>query len=415
VSPTAPLDPPLVRVVRSETWRLVARLTRIVGDVDLAEEIAQDALVAALETWPVTGAPENPGAWLMATAKNRALDALRRKRNAQAREGDVTWHEEALRGASFDDAPDAVHDDKLRLVFVCCHPRLPREQQAALTLRLVCGLTTDEIARAFLAAEPAIAQRIVRAKKTIKDDALPYEVPGGGQLAERLPSVLEVVYLVFNEGYAAATGDALIRKDMCAEALRLGHALAELLPNEPEVLGLVALMEIQSSRADARTGEGGELVLLADQDRTRWDREAIARGLALLARATAAERRGSYVVQAQIAACHARAGSAAETDWRAIALLYEDLGRIAPSPIVEMNRAVAVSLADGPAAGLAVLDGIADHPELARYHLLPSVRADMLRRLGDKQGARAEYARAIALSTNERETAFLTRRLREVS
>ncbi len=412
--PTAPIDPQLVR---NETWRLVARLTRMVGDVDLAEEIAQDALVAALETWAGTGAPENPGAWLMATAKNRALDVLRRRRHAQSREGDVTWHEEALRGASFDDAPDAVHDDKLRLVFVCCHPELAREQQVALTLRLVCGLTTDEIARAFLATEPTIAQRIVRAKKTIKDSALPYEVPGAGHLAARLPSVLEVVYLVFNEGYSAASGDALIRKDMCAEALRLGYALAELLPQEPEVLGLVALMEIQSSRTEARIGADGELVLLADQDRARWDQTAIARGLAQLARAraTAAERRGTYVVQAQIAACHARATSSAATEWRTIALLYEDLGRIAPSPIVEMNRAVAVSLADGPAAGLAVLDAIVDHPELARYHLLPSVRADMLRRLGDRDAARAEYARAIALSTNERETAFLERRLREVS
>src|SRR5512140_2611914 len=270
----------------------------MVGDVDLAEEIAQDALVAALETWPTVGAPDNPGAWLMATAKNRALDALRRRKNASSREGDVTWHEEALRGASFDDTPDAVHDDKLRLVFVCCHPRLPREQQVALTLRLVAGLTTDEIARAFLAAEPTIAQRIVRAKKTIKELALPYEVPGAAELEERLPSVLEVAYLVFNEGYSAASGDALIRKDMCAEALRLGHALVELLPNEPEVLGLVALMEIQSSRTSTRVGPDGELVLLADQDRSRWDRAAIERGLALLARATAAERRGTYVVQA---------------------------------------------------------------------------------------------------------------------
>ncbi len=410
--PTAPL---VESLVRKETWRLVARLTRMVGDVDLAEEIAQDALVAALETWPGTGAPENPGAWLMATAKNRALDALRKRKNASAREGDVTWHEEALRGASFDDTPDAVHDDKLRLVFVCCHPRLPREQQVALTLRLVAGLTTDEIARAFLAPEPTIAQRIVRAKKTIKELALPYEVPGAAELEERLPSVLEVAYLVFNEGYAAASGDALIRKDMCAEALRLGHALAELLPTEPEVLGLVALMEIQSSRAATRVGHDGELVLLADQDRARWDRGAIARGLEMLARATAAERRGTYVVQAQIAACHARAASAETTDWHAIAWLYADLARIEPSPIVEMNRAVAVSMADGPAAGLVVLDTVAGDPQLARYHLFPSVRADMLRRLGRNDAARAEYARAIELSTNERETAFLQRRLREVS
>ncbi len=411
MAPTAPL---LASLVRTETWRLVARLTRMVGDVDLAEEIAQDALVAALEAWPRTGAPDNPGAWLMATAKNRAVDALRRRKHAKAREGDVGWHEDALRGASFEDAPDAVQDDKLRLVFTCCHPRLPREQQAALTLRLVCGLTTDEIARAFVAPEPTIAQRIVRAKKTIRDESLPYEVPGSAQLEERLPSVLEIVYLLFNEGYAAASGDALIRRDMCAEAVRLGHALALLLPGAPEVLGLVALMEIQSSREGARVGPDGELVLLADQDRSTWDRDAILRGLGLLARATVGGRRGPYVLQAQIAACHARATSAGATDWTAIADLYGELARAAPSPIVELNRAVAVSMADGPAAGLAVLDAIAA-PELARYHLLPSVRADMLRRLGDKEAARAEYARAIALSTNARETAFLARRLQEVS
>jgi RNA polymerase sigma-70 factor, ECF subfamily len=411
--PTA--SPLIETLVRTETWRLVARLTRIVGDVDLAEEIAQDALVAALETWPGTGAPENPGAWLMATAKNRALDALRRKKHASTREGDVAWHEEALRGASFDDAPDVVRDDELRLVFVCCHPRLPREQQVALTLRLVAGLTTDEIARAFLATEPTIAQRIVRAKKTIKDLAIPYEVPGKDELAERVPSVLEVIYLVFNEGYAAARGDALVRHEMCAEALRLGHTLVPLLPDEAEVQGLVALMEIQSSRTAARVDAAGEMVLLADQDRARWDREAIARGLALLARATSAEVRGSYVVQAQIAACHATAPSWEATDWRAIAHLYEELGRLAPSPVVELNRAVAVSLADGPAAGLAILDAVADEPALARYHLFPSVRADLLRRLGRNADARAEYTRAKDLCKNERERAFLEKRLREVS
>ena len=412
-----PTPSPLIEtLVRTETWRLVARLTRIVGDVDLAEEIAQDALVAALETWPGTGAPENPGAWLMATAKNRALDALRRKKHAAARVGDVAWHEEALRGASsFDDAPDVVRDDELRLVFVCCHPRLPREQQVALTLRLVAGLTTDEIARAFLAAEPTIAQRIVRAKKTIKELALPYEVPGKEELAERLPSVLEVIYLVFNEGYAAARGDALVRQEMCSEALRLGHTLVPLLPGEPEVLGLVALMEIQASRTSTRVDAAGEIVLLADQDRACWDQTAIQRGLSLLAQATAAEQRGSYVIQAQIAACHARAASWQATDWQAIASLYEELGRSAPSPVVELNRAVAVSLAHGPSAGLAVLDAIASDPALARYHLLPSVRADLLRRLGRNEEARAEYARARELCNNERERAFLDKRLREVS
>jgi RNA polymerase sigma factor (sigma-70 family) len=399
-------------LVRDESWKLVARLTRILGDVDLAEEIAQDALVAALEAWPAAGVPDNPGAWLMTTARNRALDALRRRKNATAHAASLAWHEEAIRQASAQDAPDAVKDDRLRLVFVCCHPALARDQQAALTLRLVAGLAPSEIARAFLASEPTIAQRIVRAKKTIKDERLPYEVPGELELPARLPAVLEVVYLVYNEGYSAARGDALIRKDLCVEALRLGQVLVELMPGESEVLGLVALMELQSSRAEARVDGEGEMVLLADQDRTKWDAGAIARGLALLGRARA---RGPYVVQAEIAACHARAATMDATDWPRIAALYADLAALAPSPVVELNRAVALSLAEGPAEGLAVLDALAEDPVLDSYHLLPSMRADMLRRLGRLREAASEYERAIRLAANERERAFLERRLAEVT
>jgi RNA polymerase sigma factor (sigma-70 family) len=399
-------------LVRDESWKLVARLTRILGDVDVAEEIAQDALVTALEEWPTAGVPNNPGAWLMTAAKNRALDALRKRKNAAAHAASLAWHEEAIRRASVEDAPDAVKDDQLRLVFVCCHPALVRDQQAALTLRLVAGLATDDIARAFLASEPTIAQRIVRAKKMIKEEHLPYEVPGKTELPARLPAVLEVLYLIYNEGYSAARGDALIRKDLCAEALRLGHVLAELLPDEAEVLGLVALMELQSSRAEARVDPSGEMVLIGDQDRSKWDRAAIARGLELLVRARA---RGPYVVQAQIAACHARAPSMDATDWPRIAALYAELAALAPSPIVELNRAVALSLAEGPAQGLAVLDALAEDPVLANYHLLPSMRADMLRRLGRLREAAIEYAAAIRLAANERERAFLERRLAEVT
>jgi RNA polymerase sigma factor (sigma-70 family) len=394
-------------VWRIEAPRLIAGLTRLVRDVGVAEELAQDALVAALEQWPADGVPDNPGAWLMTTARRRAVDRIRR---------DTTYQRKlAAIGRDIDEAApdvaetDGIGDDLLRLVFVACHPVLSREARAALTLRLLGSLTTDEIARAFLVPEPTVAQRIVRAKKTLAKARVPFEVPQGAELAARLSSVLEVVYLIFNEGYSATAGDDWMRPELCAEALRLGRVLARLTPREPEVHGLVALMEIQASRAAARTGPNGEPILLADQNRARWDRLLIGRGLAALARAEALVdgRPGPYVLQALIAAGHARARRFEDTDWVRIAALYERLAETMPSPVVELNRAVALSMAYGPATGLALLDQLTAVASLQGYHLLPSVRGDLLARLGRHAEARAEFERAASLTRNERDRTLL--------
>ena len=397
---------------RLEYARVVASVLRMVRDIDLAEEIGQEAFEQALDRWPTTGTPDRPGAWLVTTARRRAIDRLRRARRAEAR-ADALAYETAL--AADDEIPDVtdpetIADDRLRLVFTCCHPSLPADSRVALTLKLVGGLSTGEIARAFLVPEPTIAQRLVRAKRTIRDRALPYEVPEGVELSERLPAVLAVVYLIFNEGYAAHTGDALVRLDLCDEAIRLGHMLVELMPLEPEVLGLVALMELQTSRAATRADADGNLVLLADQDRSRWDRARITRGLALLERAGPVSRAGPYQLQAAIAACHARAASWDATDWEAIVTHYRTLAEAAPSPVVELNRAVAIGFARGPAAGLVALDGI-DTATLRGYHLLPAARADFLRRLGRWTEAAAEYRRALELTDNAREQRFYAARL----
>ena len=402
-------------VWRIESPRVVAGLARMLrGDVGLAEELAQDALVTALERWPEAGVPDNPGAWLMATAKRRAIDHFRRAKMLERKHREL-GREEQEREAVVPDLDEAlddpVGDDLLRLVFVACHPVLSTEGRVALTLRLLGGLTTDEIARAFLVPEATVAQRIVRAKKTLAAAAVPFEVPRGEELAARLASVLEVVYLIFNEGYSATSGDDWMRPALCDDALRLGRILAGLAPAEPEVHGLVALMEIQASRLHARSGPDGEPILLLDQDRARWDRLLIRRGLAALERA---ERLGGglgpYALQAAIAACHARAATAAETDWRRIAALYAALARVVPSPVVELNRAVAVAMADGPAAGLAMLDALAGEKALAGYHLLPAVRGDFLARLGRVEEARAELERAAGLTRNARERTLLLAR-----
>lgn len=371
--------------------------------------------MAALERWPETGVPDNPGAWLMATAKHRAIDELRRARLVRAKHEVLAQETETSTTPSFeDDADDDVGDDLLRLVFVACHPVLPREAQVALTLRLLGGLSTAEIARAFLVAEPTIAQRIVRAKKTLEEKQIPFEVPRGEELAPRLASVLEVVYLVFNEGYSATAGEDWMRPALCEDALRLGRVLAQLVPSEPDVHALVALMELQASRTDARTDEDGHPVLLPDQDRSKWDDGRIARGLAALVRAEeiANGRLTPYLLQAQIAACHARARAARDTDWARIAVLYAALGEIHPSPVVELNRAVALAMAFGPAAGLPLVDALVRDPTLAGYHLLPSVRGDLLLKLGRFDEARAEFERAAKLTHNERERAFLLERAR---
>jgi len=402
-------------VWRIESARLVAGLARMVRDVGLAEELAQDALVAALEQWPAAGVPDRPGAWLMATAKRRALDALRRSKRAEEKHAELGWAVEAEqeRGAADLDAAldDPVGDDLLRLVFTACHPVLAIEARVALTLRLLGGLITEEIARAFLVPEPTVAQRIVRAKRTLAEARVPFETPRGAELAARLPAVLQVVYLVFNEGYAATAGDDWMRPALCEEALRLGRVLAELVPGEPEVHGLVALMELQASRTRARTGPSGEPVLLLEQDRARWDQLLIGRGLAALARAERLGRAlGPYALQAAIAACHARARTAAQTDWTRIAALYDALAELAPSPVVELNRAVAIAMAFGPAAGLELVDRLAAEPALRGYHLLPSVRGDLLARLGRLDEARVELERAAALTRNARERALLLER-----
>jgi RNA polymerase sigma factor (sigma-70 family) len=403
-------------VWRIESPRLIAALARLTGDVGLAEDLAQDALVAALERWPESGVPDNPGAWLMATAKNRAIDLARRGKRFEDRREQLV-HEAGLRMA-MDGAEheatlgDELGDDLLGLIFTCCHPLLSTEARVALTLRLLGGLTTEEIARAFLVSESTVAQRIVRAKRTLKEAHAPFEVPQGEQLDERLPSVLEVIYLVFNEGYAATAGESWMRLDLCEEALRLGRVLAGLAPKQPEVHGLVALMEIQASRARARIGPSGEAVLLLDQDRARWDPLLVRRGLAALERAERLGRGafGPFTVQAAIAACHARARSAEETEWARIAALYDALAQLTPSPVVELNRAVAVGMAFGPEAGLELVDALAAQGALDGYHLLHSVRGDLLARLGRGGEARGEFERAAAMTENARERDLLLER-----
>ena len=399
-------------VFRIESPRLIAGLARIVRDVGAAEELAQEALVTALEKWPETGVPDNPGAWLMATAKNRAIDELRRGKRLERKHQELGRDMDAERDDAVAIAENAVDDDigddLLRLIFTSCHPVLATEARVALSLRLLCGLTTPEIARAFLVPEPTIAQRIVRAKRTLAEAQVPFEVPRGAELAPRLASVLEVIYLVFNEGYAATAGDDWMRPALCEDALRLGRILAELQPREPEVHGLVALMEIQASRARARRGPTGEPILLLEQNRALWDQMLIRRGLAALERAEAlGGARGPYALQAALAACHARARTAAETDWARIVGLYGALGELTPSPIIELNRAVALAMLMGPAAGLAIVDGLRNEPALARYHLLPSVRGDLLMKLGRRDEARAEFERAAALTENVRERKLL--------
>jgi RNA polymerase sigma-70 factor (ECF subfamily) len=402
-------------VWRIESPKIIATVARMVRDVGIAEDLAHDALVAALEQWPSSGIPNNAAAWLMAAAKHRAIDHFRRSKMLERK------HEEI--GRDLDDKQDSfareleaaldddVGDDLLRLIFTACHPVLSAEARAALTLRLLGGLTTDEIARAFLVPEPTIAQRIVRAKKTLAKERVPFEVPRGADRDARLGSVLEVIYLVFNEGYSATAGDDWMRPELCQDALRLGRILAELVPQEPEVHGLVALMEIQASRAAARVGTSGEPVLLLDQDRSRWDRLLIRRGLAALSRAEAlGGARGPYALQAAIAACHARARVSWETDWVRMAALYASLAQVTPSPIVELNRAVAVGMALGPAAGLAIVEPLMAEPSLADYHLLPSVRGDLLAKLGRRAEARAEFERAASLTKNAREKQLLLAR-----
>jgi RNA polymerase sigma factor (sigma-70 family) len=399
-------------VWRIESAKLVAGLTRIVRDVGVAEELAQDALVAALEQWPESGVPENPGAWLIATARHRAIDLLRRREILDRKREELGRELETREERDLDaELDDDIGDDLLRLLFMTCHPVLATEARVALTLRLFGGLTTDEIARAFLVPEATVAQRIVRAKRTLAEARVPFEVPGKAERAERLSSVLEVIYLVFNEGYAATAGDHWTRPALCEDALRLGRILAGLTPEEPEVHGLVALMELQASRLRARSGEDDEPVLLLDQDRALWDQLLIRRGLAALGRA---ERLGGslgpYALQAAIAACHARAPTADETDWPRIAALYDALAQVAPSPVVELNRAVAVAMAFGPEAGLELVDALRADPALARYHLLPAARGDLLEKLDRREEARIEFERAAALTRNERERKLLLER-----
>ena len=402
-------------VWRIESAKVIAGLVRIVRDVGLAEDLAQDALVAALEQWPESGIPDNPGAWLMATAKHRAIDRIRRnvllerKREQLGRELEI---QQEIAEADLESAmDDDVGDDLLRLMFISCHPVLSTEARVALTLRLLGGLTTDEIARAFLVPEPTVAQRIVRAKRTLAEARVPFEVPRGPERADRLSSVLEVIYLIFNEGYSATSGDEWIRPALCEDALRLGRILAELAPNEPEVHGLVALMEIQASRMQARVGPTGEPILLLDQNRARWDQLLIHRGFAALLRAEAlGGALGPYTLQAAIAACHARARTPEETEWERIVALYDALAQLRPSPIVELNRAVAVGMAFGPAAGLEIVDALTSEPSLKSYHFLPSVRADLLAKLGRLDEARGEFERAASLTRNARERELLLNR-----
>ena len=401
-------------VWRIESARVIAGLTRLTRDVGLAEDLAQEALLAALEQWPQSGIPDSPAAWLTATAKRRAIDLFRRNAVAQRKHEELARELEALEQTSPDldsTLDNTISDDLLRLVFIACHPILPAESRAALTLRLLGGLTTDEIARAFLTPEPTIAQRIVRAKRTLADKHIAFEVPRGPELAARLSSVLEVIYLIFNEGYSATAGDDLMRPVLCEDALRLGRILAELTPRESEVHGLVALMEIQASRTRARVTSTGKPVLLFDQNRAQWDQLLIHRGLTAIERAHKINTaRGPYLLQAEIAASHARARTPTETDWPRIVILYTELAQLSPSPVVELNRAVAVSMAHGPHAGLTLIDALASEPSLARYHLLPSVRADLLYKLGRHSEARTEFERAAALTRNTRERDLLLSR-----
>ena len=399
-----------------ESAKIIARLTRIVRDVGVAEELAQDSLVAALEQWPVSGIPDNPAAWLTSAAKHRAIDLWRRNKLLERKHEELQrdFAQQELAMPDFASAIDNhVGDDLLRLIFISCHPVLPSEGRVALTLRLLGGLTTAEIARAFLAQETTIAQRIVRAKRTLSEARVPFELPPKHELGSRLASVLEVIYLIFNEGYSATAGDDWMRPALCDEALRLGRVLAELAPGESEVHGLVALMEIHASRVAARTGPAGEPILLLDQNRARWDHLLIRRGLAALERANAlAAGSGPYALQAAIAACHARALDVASTDWQRIAALYEQLGKLTPSPVIELNRAVAVGMAFGPAAGLELIERLSLNPALQSYHLLPSVRADLLFKLGRFAEARAEFERAALLTRNARERELLLNRAR---
>ena len=402
-------------VWRIESARLIAGIARIVRDVGIAEELAQDALVAALQQWPESGIPHNPGAWLMGTAKHRAIDYLRRNKRLEAKHEIIGRELEKRQGAAAEAIENAmdddVGDDLLRLIFTACHPVLSAEAQAALTLRLLGGLTTDEIARAFLTREPTIAQRIVRAKRTLAEAKVPFEVPRGEEFTGRLASVLSVIYLIFNEGYTATAGDHWMRPELCHDALRLGRILAELTPDEAEVHGLVALMEIQASRLNARVSASGEPILLLDQNRARWDQLLIRRGFTALARAEqTAHAPGPYMLQAAIAACHARARTAEDTDWTRIVELYGGLAEISPSPIVELNRAVAVGMAAGPAAALALVDALREEPALQNYHLLWSVRGDLLVKLGRNAEARREFERAASLTENAREKELMISR-----
>ena len=414
----------IAAVWRIESARIVAGLARIVRDIGVAEDLAQDALVAAFEQWPDSGIPRNPGAWLMGVAKHRAIDHLRRGQLLERKHGELAYEIDATNRAPDLDATldDDVGDDMLRLIFTACHPMLPREARVALTLRLVAGLTTHEIARAFLVPEPTIAQRLVRAKKTLAARRVPFELPRGDEREARLASVLDVVYLIFNEGYTATAGADWLRSDLCEDALRLARMVAALAPDDAEASGLAALLEIQASRLKARVGPSGEIVLLADQNRASWDRLLIQRGLAALSRA---ERlsvvdpvqqvrrvRGPYTLQAAIAACHARAASVVETDWRRIVSIYDELLERTPSPVVALNRAVAVAMADGPEAGLVIIDALANDPALKSYHLLPAVRGDMLEKIGRADEARTEFQRAASLTRNEAERDLLLRRAR---
>jgi RNA polymerase sigma factor (sigma-70 family) len=402
-------------VWRIESARLIAGLARVVRDVGLAEDLAQEALVAALEQWPKSGVPDKPGAWLMATAKHRAIDHLRRNKLLRRKHEEIGHKQEAEREGAEPDLDavldDDIGDDLLRLVFTACHPVLSTESRVALTLRLLGGLTTDEIARAYLVSEPTVAQRIVRAKRTLSEKQVPFEVPRGAELADRVASVLEVIYLIFNEGYTATAGDDWMRPALCEDALRLGRILAELMPQEPEVHGIVALMEIQASRTRARVGPSGEPIVLLDQNRSQWDQLLIRRGLAALERAVnLGGTRGPYALQADIAACHARAFRPEDTDWPQIARLYADLIQLVPSPVVELNRAVAVAMAFGPQAGLEIVDGLTSEPSLLGYHLLPTVRGDLLFKLGRFDEARGEFERAASLTRNARERVLLRER-----